>query len=135
MSDVAGCNSMQNKQLFILDDMSLQDLQSRNTVFLMKTILTKEMKDLFKLFDDIFQFFCLAGLTEKERIIDEKNLANYEWGYHNDLLPLNVTTTTDLAADWKLSGCGGGVKKTKMFSTLCLCSSEGVHLPSEKHCA
>jgi hypothetical protein len=101
MSDVAGCNPMKNKQSFILDDMSLQDLQSRNTVVLMKIILTKETKDSFKLFDDIFQFFRLAGLTQKERLMDHKNLPKYEWEHLNDLLPLNVTTTTDMAADWK----------------------------------
>jgi hypothetical protein len=122
MSDVAGRNPMKNKQSFILDDMSLRDLQSRNTVFLMKIILTKETKDSFKLFDDIFQFFRLAGLTQEERLMDHKNLPKYEWEHLNDLLSLNVTTTTDMAADWKLSGCGGGVKNTKMFCTLCPCS-------------
>ncbi len=122
MSDVAGRNPMKNKQSFILDDMSLRDLQSRNTVFLMKIILTKETKDSFKLFDDIFQFFHLAGLTQEERLMDHKNLPKYEWEHLNDLLSLNVTTTTDMAADWKLSGCGGGVKNTKMFCTLCPCS-------------
>jgi hypothetical protein len=68
------------------------------------------------------------------RIKAAKNLSKYEWEHLDDLLPLDVTTTTDMSADWKLSGVGGGVKKTKMFCTLCTCSSEVVHLPSESHC-
>ncbi len=55
------------------------------------------------------------------------------WEYFNDLLPLDVTTTTDIAADWKLSGYCGGVKESKMLCTLCPCSSGGIHLPSENH--
>jgi hypothetical protein len=42
--------------------------------------------------------------------------------------------TTDISADWKLSGVSGGVKKTKMFYTRCTCSSEVVHLLSESRC-
>jgi hypothetical protein len=48
--------------------MSLRDLQSRNTVFLMKIVLTKETKESFKLFDDIFQFFRLAGATQDDSV-------------------------------------------------------------------
>jgi hypothetical protein len=100
----------------------------------MKIVLTKETKESFKLFDDIFQFFRLAGATQDERDNDQKNLDKYEWDFLNDLMPLDITTTTDMAADWKISGVGGGVKKMKMFCTLCPCSSEVVHLPSETPC-
>jgi hypothetical protein len=134
MSDISGRNPMKNNQCFIVDDSSLQDLQSRNTVFLMKIVLTKETKDSIKLFEDVFQFFCLAGLPQEDRLADEKNLPKYEWQHLNDLRPLEVTSTTDMSADWKLSGVGGGVKNTKMFCTLCPCSSEGVHQPAETQC-
>ncbi len=134
MSDISGRNPMKNNQCFILDDSSLQDLQSRNTIFLMKIVLTKETKDSFKLFEDVFQFFRLAGLPKEDRLADEKNLPKYEWQHLNDLRPLEVTSTTDMSADWKLRGVGGGVKKTKMFCTLCPCSSEGVHQPAETQC-
>jgi hypothetical protein len=30
----------------------------------------------------------------------------------NDLIPLDINTTTDMAADEKISGVGGRVKKT-----------------------
>jgi hypothetical protein len=100
----------------------------------MKIVLTKETKDSFKLFDDIFKFFRLSGLKPEERLNDAKSLSKYEWEHLDDLLPLNITTTIDMLADWKLSGVGVGVKKTKMFCTLCPCSNEVVHLPSESHC-
>jgi hypothetical protein len=32
-------------------------MQSQNTIFLLKIVLTKEAKDSFKLFNDVFQFF------------------------------------------------------------------------------
>jgi hypothetical protein len=87
--------------------MSLRDLQSCSTVFLMKIMLTKEMKDSFKLFDDIFQCCRLAGAMQDERKNDEKILDKYEWDHLNDLMPLDITTTSDMAADWEISGVGG----------------------------
>jgi hypothetical protein len=36
-------------------------------------VLTKETKNSFKLFDDVFQYFQLAGLSSDERQADNKN--------------------------------------------------------------
>lgn len=77
----------------------------------MKTVPTKEMKDLFKLFDDIFQFFS-QQVQRKINMKMIKNLDKYEWEHLNDLMPLDITTTTGMTADEKISGVGGGVKKT-----------------------
>ncbi len=113
MSDVMGRDPLKNMKSFIVDEHSLIDLQSRNTIFLMKIVLTKETKNSFRLFDDIFQFFLLAGATNEERMNDPHNLEKYHWEQLADLKPLDVTTTTDMAADWKLVGAGGGVKKNE----------------------
>jgi hypothetical protein len=51
------------------------------------------------LFDDIFQFFHLAGATNEECMNDPHNLEKYHWEQLADLKPLDVTTTTDMAAD------------------------------------
>jgi hypothetical protein len=51
-----------------------------------------------------------------------------------DLQPLSITFTTDVAADWKLVGVGGGVKSTEMFCTLCACTSSDVHQPNARKC-
>ena len=64
-------------------------------------------KLLIRLGKLVFQFFCLAGLPQEDRLADEKNLPKYEWQHLNDLRPLEVTSTTDMSADWKLSGVGG----------------------------
>jgi hypothetical protein len=48
--------------------------------------------------------------------------------------PLNTTFNTDMAADWKLVGAGGGVKNTEMFCTLCACTSSCMHQPNLHHC-
>ncbi len=42
---------------FSVDGARLHDMQSQNFIFLLKIVLTKETKDSFKLFDDVFQFF------------------------------------------------------------------------------
>lgn len=42
---------------FDVDGGRLRDMQSQNTIFLLKIVLTKEAKDSFKLFNDVFQFF------------------------------------------------------------------------------
>jgi hypothetical protein len=39
-----------------------------------------------------------------------------------------------MAADWKLVGVGGGVKKTKHFCTLCPIQSADAHQPYNAHC-
>ena len=130
MSDVMGRDPLKNMKSFIVDEHSLRDLQSRNTIFLMKIVLTKETKNSFRLFDDIFQFFRLAGATNEERMNDPHNLEKYHWEQLADLKPLDVTTTTDMAADWKLVRAGGGVKKTKHFCTLGPVQSDYVHEPN-----
>ena len=111
MTDVQGRDPFKNKRSFITDENSLRDLQSRNTIFLLKIILTKETKESFKLFNDVFQFFRLCSETPEARRSDPSNLPKYRWEELDDLQPLDVTTTTDMAADWKLVGAGGGVKK------------------------
>lgn len=135
VTDVQGRDPLKGMRSFISDQNSLHDLQSQNNIFLMKIILTRETKESFKLFDDLFQFFRLTTKREEERISDEKNLDKYQWVYLNDLQPLSVTCTTDMAAEWKLAGVGGGCKNTEMFCTLCACSSDDVHLPNEKRCS
>jgi hypothetical protein len=42
---------------FDVDSGRLRDMQSQNTIFILKIVLTKGSKDSFKLFDDVFQFF------------------------------------------------------------------------------
>jgi len=118
MSDVMGDDPLKKKKSFIMDDNSLRDLQSRNTIFLMKIALTKKTKQSFRLFDDVFQFFRLAGCSNKQWLADPANLTKFNWKELEDLKPLDVTTSTDMAADWKLVGVGGGVKQTKHFCTL-----------------
>jgi hypothetical protein len=49
-------------------------------------------------------------------------------------MPLDITTITAMATDWKIIGVGGYVKNTKIFCNLCPYSSEVVHLPSEALC-
>ena len=100
----------------------------------MKIILTKETKESFKQFDDVFQFFHLCSETSEAHQHDPKNLPKFHWEELQDLQPLDVTTTTDMAADWKLVGVGGGVKKTKHFCTLCPIQSADVHQPNNAHC-
>jgi pterin-4a-carbinolamine dehydratase len=134
MTDVQGRDPIKNKRSFIYDENSLRDLQSHNTIFLMKIILTKETKESFKQFDDVFQFFRLCSETSEAHQHDPKNLPKFHWEELQDLQPLDVTTTTDMAADWKLVGVGGGVKKTKHFCTLCPIQSADVHQPNNAHC-
>jgi hypothetical protein len=65
MSDIGGRDPLRNMHSFLVDEGSLRDLQ--NNVFLMKIILTKETKETFKQFDDIFQFFKLLELSGEEK--------------------------------------------------------------------
>ncbi len=58
---------------------------------------------------DVFQFFRLCGEIPEARRSDAYNLPKYRWEELEDLQPLDVTTTTDMAADWKLIGAGSGV--------------------------
>ena len=134
MSDLEGSDPLKSMRSFLADEHSLHDLQSWNTVFLMKIVLTKETKETFRLFDDLFQFFCLAGCNNQDLLNDPKNLEKFDWRQLEDLEPLNITTTTDMAADWKLVGVGGGMKQTKMFCTLCPLHSDNVHQPNPKLC-
>jgi len=119
---------------FLQDGGMLHDMQSQNTIFLLKIVLTKETKESFSFFNDIFQFYRLAGLTMDERLSDEKNEEKFQWEPLQDLQPLNITCATDMAADWKLVGAGGGCKTTEMFCTLCTCPSSAVHLPNAERC-
>jgi len=134
VTDIDGCDPIKGVQSFLNDQSSLHDLQSQNNIFLMKIILTKETKESFKLFDDVFQFFRLSGVGEDEKMNDNKNHKKYQWEYLNDLKPLLVTSTTDMAAEWKLAGVGGNVKNTKMFCTLCACCSSDVHQWNKELC-
>jgi hypothetical protein len=79
MTDVQGRDPFKNKRSFILDENSLRDLQSRNTIFLLKIILTKETKESFKQFSDVFQFFRLCGETPDARRSDASNLPKFRW--------------------------------------------------------
>jgi hypothetical protein len=81
----------------------------------MKIILTKETKESFKLFDDIFQFFRLTELSNKEKRNHPDNKEKFQWELLSDLQPLSVTFTTDMTVDWKLVGAGGGVKTPRCF--------------------
>ncbi len=135
MSDIGGRDPLRNMRSFLTDEDSLRDLQSHHNVFLMKIILTKETKESFKQFDDIFQFFKLAELSKEQKQSHDKNNNKYKWEHLNDLQPLSVTFTTDMAADWKLVGAGGGVKNTEMFCTLCACTSSDVHQPNQTKCS
>jgi hypothetical protein len=134
MTDVQGRDPLKNKRSFIADDNSLCDLQSRNTIFLMKIILTKKTKESFKLFQDVFQFFRLAGEPNENRINNLDNSPKFQWEELQDLQPLDVTIITDMAVDWKLVGAGGGVKKTKHFCTVCPLQSDDAHQPNAEHC-
>jgi hypothetical protein len=69
-----------------------------------------------------------------ERVCDEHNQHKFKWDQLNDLKPLAVTLTTDMAVDWKLVGAGGGIKNIEMFCNLCSCTSFDVHQPNEEHC-
>jgi hypothetical protein len=110
----------------------LHDMQSQSTIFLLKIVLTKEAKESFLLFDDVFQFFCLAGLTPEEFKADEKSLKKFNWDALQDFRPLNITSATDMAADWKLVGLG--CKPREMFCSLCTCQSSLVHQPNGESC-
>jgi hypothetical protein len=57
VADIEGHDPIKGMRSFLVVQNSLRDLQSQNTIFLMKTILMKETKESFKLFDDVFQFF------------------------------------------------------------------------------
>ncbi len=134
MSDPRARDPVKNMRSFMVDGDSLRDLQSHNNVFLMKIVLTKETKESFREFDNIFQFFRLAELHQEERLRHEKNDPKFKWEHLRDLKPLTVTFTTDMAADWKLVGTGGGVKNTEMFCTLCARTSTDVHQPNSTKC-
>jgi hypothetical protein len=133
-TDVQGRDPLKNNRSIIADDNSLCDLKSRNTIFLMKIILTKETKKSFKLFQDVFQFFRLAGEPNENRKNNTDNSPKFQWEELQDLQPLDVTITTDMAADWKLVGAGGAVKKTKRFCTVCPLQSDDAHQPNAEHC-
>jgi hypothetical protein len=64
--------------------------------FLVEIVLTKEIKESLHLFDDVFEFFQLAGLPNNERYADPSNLEKFDWKELEDFLPLNVTTATDM---------------------------------------
>jgi hypothetical protein len=119
---------------FLQDGGMLQDMQSQNTIFLLKIVLTKETKESFNFLNDIFQFYPLAGLTIDEQMSDEKNEDKFHWEPLQDLKPLNITSASNMAADWKLLGAGGGCKTAEMFCTLCTCPSSAVYQPNAEPC-
>jgi hypothetical protein len=134
MTDVGALDPLRNKRSFLVDDEGFRELQSHNNVFLMKIILTKETKESFKQFSDVFQFFRMSSLSREERNNDVNNDPKFNWEHLDDLKPSNITFNTDMAADWKLVSAGGGVKNTEMFCTLCACTSSCVHQPNLQHC-
>ncbi len=79
MSNVQGRDPLKSKRSFITDDNSLHDLRLRDTIFLMKIILTKEIKQSLKLFEDVFQFFQLAGESHQDRMNNPANLSKFKW--------------------------------------------------------
>lgn len=109
-------------------------MQSTNAVFLLEIILTRENKESFKLFDDMFQFFRLASVDSVMQGEDETTLNKYGWEKLNDLLPLYVTSKTDMSADWKHKGVGGSCKTTKRCCTLCPLKLSCVHLLNPELC-
>jgi hypothetical protein len=82
----------------------------------------------------VFQFFCFSSLNCSKQENDPKNDPTYQWKFLSDMQPLNVTMTTDMAADWNLAGAGGGVKQTKMFCNLCTCPSSDTHQSNPEKC-
>jgi hypothetical protein len=100
MSDIGGRDPLRNMRSFLTDEDSWRDLQSHHNVFLMKINLPKETKESYKKFEDIFQFFKLSGLSKEEKQGQEKNHNKFKWEHLNDLQPLSVTFTTDMAACW-----------------------------------
>ncbi len=130
LTDIEGCDPIKGMRSFLVDQNSHRDLQSQNTIFLMKRILTKETKESFKLFDDVFPFFRLSSLGKEERLNDDKNDEKFLWEHLDDLQLFPVTTMADMA-DWKLVGVGGGIRNTEMFCNLCACASSDVHQPNE----
>jgi hypothetical protein len=101
MTDIQGRDPLKRYGgSFMTDKNSLRDLQSQNTIFLLKIVLTKEIKESFQLFDNVFQFICLSSLDQRERDNDPKNDPKYQWELFNDMKPLNITMTTDMAADF-----------------------------------
>jgi len=135
MSDTQARDPIKKMRSFIANGNSLRDLQSHNNVFLMKIFLTKETKETFREFDDIVMFFCLAKLPQEEQVDHEHNNDKFIWEHLSDLQPLSVIFIIDMAANWKLVGAGGGVKNTKMFCTLCTCTSTDVHQPNATKCS
>ncbi len=83
----------------------MRDLQSRNTKFLMEIILTEETKESFKLFQDVFHFFCLASKTNENRMNDPANQSKFHWEALKDLQPLDVTTATDNGSRLDVGRC------------------------------
>ena len=84
MSDIGGRDPLWRMRSFLTDKDSLRDLQSHHNVFLMKIILTKETEESFKQFEDIFQFFKLAGLSKEEKQGHENNHNKFQWEHLND---------------------------------------------------
>jgi hypothetical protein len=76
----------------------------------------------------------LFSLNHREWENYPKNDPKYQWELLNDMQPLNVTMTTNMAADWKLVGARGGMKQTKMFCNLTVCTSSDVHKPNPEKC-
>jgi hypothetical protein len=64
---------------------------------LLKNLAGNHPKESFKLFDNVFQFFRLAGISNDRRLTDEKNEEKFKWESLNDLQPLNVTSAMDMA--------------------------------------
>ncbi len=72
----------------------------------------KEKKEAFHLFGGGFQFFTcsLAKWRVSAWQLDPYNLAKYIWRKFEGLEPLDITTATDMVADWELDGIVGGEK-------------------------
>jgi hypothetical protein len=108
MTDIGGKDPLRNMQSFLVDEDSLRDLQSHNNVFLMKIILTKETKESFQQFDDIFQFFKLSELNHEEKREHPNNDIKYRWEYLSAALmcinPMQQTVVVFALIERKIIG-------------------------------
>ena len=69
----------------------MQDLGGKTVI-----LRTYEAAVSTNLFDDVFVFFPLADLPNSEGYADPSNLEKFDWKELEDLLPLYVTTATDM---------------------------------------
>lgn len=131
---IEGCVPLKYMRSFLTDGNSIRDLRSHNEVLPIIITHTKETKESLRQFNDIFQFFHLSELTTKEKQNCATNSGKFRWEHLSGLKQLPVMFTTDIAVNWKNVGARGGVKNTKIFCTLCACTSSDAHQPKDTTC-